>query len=114
MRHERSVIFPTHDECLTPRNDQQTAVRQPIDTKGKTKWRPNDHLAVAIKANRNDLLSAPVRKPQSVFMPPWRLTHRNTCHQRPHSWCLSPVWHHSLLNIKPTRANHVCRGHDDV
>src|SRR5262249_8805028 len=69
MRHERAVELLAQETTLAPRDDQQAAIRQPVDAEWKTKRSAGDDLAVAVKIDRRDFLSAPVREPETVLVP---------------------------------------------
>src|SRR2546423_9257369 len=81
MGRQRSITFPAHDESLAPRNDEQMSIRQEIDAKGQKKRDADEDLALAARVDGNNLLGAPVRKPEAVLAPTRRLTHRKTSHQ---------------------------------
>src|SRR5215471_12748462 len=77
-------MLPSHEQPFAPRNDDQTAVAQPIETEWKRKRHSNGDFTHTIDVDGDDFLSAPVRKPQTALMPAWRLAHRDTSHQRLH------------------------------
>src|SRR6516165_7288911 len=78
-------------------------VKQPIDAKWKSKWNADYDLTLAIEIDSKNLLSAPVRKPKTILMPTWRLTHRETTHQGSRFSLYSVLSrHHDLLRSKPT------------
>src|SRR5215469_8609782 len=73
-------------------------VKQPIDTKWKCKWNADYDLTLAIEIDNKNLLGAPVRKPKTVLMPTWRLTHRETTYQGSRFSLYSVLGrHHDLL-----------------
>jgi len=71
MGHQRSVAFPTQEKPFAPRNDEQTAIGQPINAEWQTKRGPDNNLAVAVEIDCDDLLGSPVREPKTVLVPTW-------------------------------------------
>src|SRR5207249_11962236 len=84
MAHERPVELPAQEKALAPRDDEQAAIRQPIDAKWKAKRSADYDLPVAIKIDCHDLLSAPVREPKTILVPTGRFTHREPGQQGSH------------------------------
>ena len=76
MGHQRAVRLPAQEKTLAPRDDEQTAIGQPIDAEWKTKRGPDYDLAVAIEIHGDDFLGSPVREPKTVLTPTWRFAHR--------------------------------------
>jgi hypothetical protein len=83
MRHERPVELSAQETALAPRHDEQPAIAQPIDAEWKLTPSADDDFAVTVEIDRHDLSSAPVREPEAVLMPAWRLPHRRPAQQSP-------------------------------
>ena len=81
MSHERPVRLAAEKKALASRDDEQAAIRQPIDAERKTERRADYDLAVAIEIYCQDLLRAPVREPKPVLVPTRRFTHREAGQQ---------------------------------
>jgi len=67
------VRFQAEQARLGPRDDQQPAVRQPIDRERDGGGHAGNQLAPAGAVDRNDLLRSPVGEPETTVMPPGRL-----------------------------------------
>src|SRR3954449_1689986 len=78
--HQRAVGLAAQEKPLARRDEQQTPVRQPVDTAGK-RPRPEDDLAVALEIDCNDLWRTPVGKPKTILMPTWLLPEHDAGHQ---------------------------------
>ena len=82
MRHQAPVGFLAQQLAFPSRDNQQPSVVQPVDRE-RDRARDADHdLAVAVAIHGDDLLRAPVRKPQPAVMPAWRLADHQTCEKR--------------------------------
>ena len=82
--HERPVRLAAEEEALASRDDEQAAIRQPIDAERKAERRADRDLAVTIEIDCQDLLRAPVREPKPVLVPTGGFTHREAGQQRFH------------------------------
>src|SRR5204863_6131183 len=75
VRRERSLRLESHETILAPRDDQQAVIGKPIDAERKLEGCADHDLAAAIRIHGDNLSSAPVREPEPILVPAWRLTH---------------------------------------
>src|SRR6266536_6191762 len=69
--HQRTAWLLSQNETLPTGDDQQMAIRQPIDAKWKTERSPDYDLFLAFKIDSHDFLSAPVCEPKTPSVPTW-------------------------------------------
>jgi hypothetical protein len=74
------VVFTAQKQPVACRDEEQVAVREPIDTSRKC-GRLQDYFTVSGEINGNDLRRTPVGKPQTVLVPPGLLTKGDPGHQ---------------------------------
>jgi len=71
VSRERAIAFAAQEKTLSPRNDEQAAVWQPVDAKWKTTGNSDCDLVLAVGIDRKNLLRAPIGEPKMVFVPSW-------------------------------------------
>src|SRR5437879_2303893 len=80
MGHQRAVGLAAQKQPVARRHEQQTPVRQPVDTAWKGRSLEHD-FSVALQIDGDDLWLTPVREPQPVLVPTRLLAEHDAGHQ---------------------------------
>ena len=94
MADTRSVRLKAHE---FEAGLEHPTIGQPADRLAHARYAVCDNLDVAVKVGGNDLVGPPVREPQAVTVPPWRLDHGQ------------PVQQHTGLKLFPDHVEPVPR-----
>src|SRR5262249_8230498 len=76
VRWKRRVRLPSDEATFASRDNQQTAVRQPVHAKGKWERGAHHNLGSPVLRKGQDLLCTPVANPKTAVAPARRFTHR--------------------------------------
>src|SRR5262249_1254976 len=84
VRNQGPVSFASHYAIFTAGYDQQAAVSKPVETKRQAEGSVHDDVFVSGEIDRQNLLRAPVRQPESTVVPSRRFTHRKAGDENVH------------------------------
>jgi hypothetical protein len=79
VSYERPIGFSAQQEPIACRDDQQAPIGQPVDAEWERRY-ADDDLALTLEIDGDDLLRSPVREPETLIVPAWRLAEGDAGH----------------------------------
>src|SRR4029077_2309117 len=96
-RQRAGWISPEH-ASLAPGDNDERSIWQPVEAEREQEGHSKDDLAPALRIHGQDLLSAPVREPETAVVPARRFAHGQACQQDLRYGCVERfLWHGPLL-----------------